>query len=318
MIKEIRILSGRHRGAVLPLTAGTWRIGCDDAASVHISDWRHAPVSLTIAEDGHVFWQADGAAEAVAVTEHQTIHFEDIALSIGAADSAAAEAATPAAVPAGAPVATEPGRNKRRWLALGALAMPAALLSSALLAMQPPHADPGTPLDSVRRRLPALLAGIGQGALQVNQQDGLIVVQGVVRSGAEAGAVRSLLREVAPEHAVAHLAIVNEVLASITESLHESTLKPRYEGKGVFVVTGTTRDSALVQRRLAQLAADLGPAVSRLDAQVTEVRPGWSVADSDSALDIGELRYVQSLDGSKHFPGAAMVAADPVAVAAPH
>lgn len=51
---------------------------------------------------------------------------------------------------------------------------------------------------------------------------------------------------------------------------------------------------------------------------MTEARPGWRVADSDSALDAGGLRYVQSLDGSKHFPGAAMAAADPVAVATAH
>ncbi|WP_343732510.1 hypothetical protein [Duganella sp.] len=312
MIKEIRILSGRHRGATLPLTAGSWRIGCDDAAAVHISDWQHAAVNLTIAEDGRICWQADGATDAVAVTEHQIIHFDAIALCIGAVGGDAAEPALPVAA------AATPERHKRRWLALSALAVPAALLSSALLAMQPPHADPGTPLDGLRRRLPALLAGIGQGALQVHQQDGLIVVQGVVRDGAEAGAVRSLLHEVAPERSVAHLAIVNEVLASITESLREPTLTPHYEGKGIFVVSGTTRDSAVVRRRLAQLAADLGPAVTRLDAQVTEVRPGWSVADSDSALDTDGVRYVQSLDGSKHFPGAPMAAAAPVAVATPH
>lgn len=316
MIKEIRILSGRHRGAALPLTAGSWRIGCDDAAAVHISDWQHAAVNLTIAEDGRISWQADGATDAVAVSEHQIIHFDAIALSIGALDSGTAELAPPVTV--AAPTVAAPERHKRRWLALSALAVPAALLSSALLAMQPPHADPGTPLDGLRRRLPALLAGIGQGALQVHQQDGLIVVQGVVRDGAEAGAVRSLLHEVAPERSVAHLAIVNEVLASITESLREPTLTPHYEGKGIFVVSGTTRDSAVVRRRLAQLAADLGPAVTWLDAQVTEVRPGWSVADSDSALDTNGVRYVQSLDGSKHFPGAAMVAADPVAVATSH
>jgi type III secretion protein D len=162
----------------------------------------------------------------------------------------------------------------------------------------------------VRPDIPALLAGIGQGGLHVSQRDGLTVVQGVVATGADADAVRDLLRRAAPDHAVAHLAVVNDVLASIGESLHEPTLKAGYAGNGRFIVSGTTRDGATVQRRLAQLAADLGPAVTRLDADVTEVRPGWSMADSDSALDAGGLRYVQSLDGSKHFPGASMAAHD--------
>jgi len=299
MIKHIRILTGRHRGASLELAAGTWRIGCDDDAAVHISDWQHAPIDLTIGADGSISWRAgDGAATGVA--DGEALHFGDVALSVGGPETAAA-----------APVPVPPGRRRprRRWLALGAVAVPATLLSTALLAMQP--ASPiAAAQDGVRADIPALLARMGQGGLRVGERDGLTVVQGVVRTSADADAVRDLLRRVAPGHAVAHLAVVNDVLASIGESLHEPTLKAAYAGNGNFVVTGTTRDGATVQRRLAQLAADLGPAVGRLDANVTEVRPGWSVADSDSALDAGGLRYVQSLDGSKHFPGASMAAPD--------
>ena len=319
MIKEIRILSGRHSGAVLRLAAGTWRIGADDAAGVHISDWQHAPVSLTIAEDGRMCWRGDDAAEtAVDIAEHQSLQFNDIALSIGDPDHVVA---TPLCV--AAPVESEAPAGRgglTRWLALGGVAVPAAMLSTALLAMQPAAVSPAGPgLDSLRRQMPGLLAGIGQAGLQVHQQNGLIVVQGVVRTSADATAVRDLLRRSAPGHAVAHLAVVNDVLASITESLREPTLNAGYAGDGRFVVTGTTRDAAVMRRQLAQLAADLGPAVRQLESRATEVRPGWSVADSDSALDTGGLRYVQSLDGSKHFPTPALVAdADPAALAAAH
>ena len=301
MIKHIRILTGRHRGASLELAAGTWRIGCDDDAAVHISDWQHAPIDLTIGADGSISWRAgDGAATGVAAGE--ALHFGDVALRGGGP-----EAETAAAAPAPASPVRRP---RRRWLALGAVAVPATLLSTALLAMPPASPTAAAAHDGVRADIPALLARMGQGGLRVGERDGLTVVQGVVRTSADADAVRDLLRRVAPGHAVAHLAVVNDVLASIGESLHEPTLKAAYAGNGNFVVTGTTRDGATVQRRLAQLAADLGPAVGRLDANVTEVRPGWSVADSDSALDAGGLRYVQSLDGSKHFPGASMAAPD--------
>lgn len=320
MIKEIRILSGRHRGAALRLAAGSWRIGADDTASVHISDWRHAPVTLTIAEDGRIFWSGADSDTAVPVAEHQTIDFDDIALSIGDPDHVVASAPADVAATLVPEAAPQPSRNGlTRWLALGAVAVPAAMLSTALLAMQPARTTPAPQLDSLRRQMPQLLAGIGQAGLQVSEQDGLIVVRGVVRNSADAAAVRNLLRRNAPDHAVAHLAIVNDVLASITESLREPTLNARYDGDGRFVVTGTTRDGAVVRKHLAQLAADLGPAVRQLDARVTEVRPGWSVADSDSALDAGGLRYVQSLDGSKHFPAPALSAdADTTALAVAH
>jgi type III secretion protein D len=301
MNKHIRILSGRHRGASLQLAPGTWRIGCDDAAAVHISDWAHATIDVTIDADGGIRLQ-DGDA-TIDVVEHETLHFDGIALCIG--DPATEPAAEVAVEAAALPVRR---RTSRRWFALGAVAVPATLLSTALLAMQPASAPAAR--GGLRPDIPALLAGIGQGGLRVSQRDGLTVVQGVVATGADADAVRDLLRRAAPGHAVAHLAVVNDVLASIGESLHEPTLKADYAGNGRFIVTGTTRDGATVQRRLAQLAADLGPAVGRLDADVTEVRPGWSVADSDSALDAGGLRYVQSLDGSKHFPGASMAAHD--------
>lgn len=322
MIKEIRILSGRHRGAALRLAPGTWRIGADDAAGVHISDWLHAPVTLTIAEDGRMCWSGgDATADTpVAIVEHQTLQFNDISLSIGDPDHVVdTPRCVAASVVSDAPAPAARG-GLTRWLALGAVAVPAAMLSTALLAMQPVHVSPAAPqLDSLRRQMPGLLAGIGQTGLQVNEQNGLIVVRGVVRSGADASAVRDLLRRTAPDHAVAHLAIVNDVLASITESLREPTLNASYAGDGRFVVTGTTRDSAVVRKHLAQLAADLGPAVRLLESRVTEVRPGWSVADSDSALDTGGLRYVQSLDGSKHFPTPALSAdADPAALAVAH
>ncbi|HWW69550.1 MAG TPA: hypothetical protein VN089_06410, partial [Duganella sp.] len=99
MIKEIRILSGRHRGAALQLAAGSWRIGADDTASVHISDWRHAPVTLTIAEDGRICWTGADTDAAVPVAEHQTIDFDDIALSIGDPGQAIATAPADAAAP---------------------------------------------------------------------------------------------------------------------------------------------------------------------------------------------------------------------------
>lgn len=298
MNKHIRILSGRHRGASLQLAPGTWRIGCDDAAAVHISDWAHATIDVTIDADGRIRLH-DGEA-TIDVVEHETLHFDGIDLCIG-------DPATESAVEAAAPLPVR-RRPPRRWLALGAVAVPATLLSTALLAMQPASAPAARA--GLRPDIPALLAGMGQGGLRVSQRDGMTVVQGVVATGADADAVRDLLRRTAPNHAVAHLAVVNDVLASIGESLHEPTLKAGYAGNGRFVVTGTTRDGATVQRRLAQLAADLGPAIARLDADITEVRPGWSVADSDSALDAGGLRYVQSLDGSKHFPGGAMAAHD--------
>ena len=308
MIKQIRILSGRHRGAALRLAAGSWRIGADDTASIHISDWRHAPVTLTIAEDGRICWTGADGDTAVPVAEHQTIEFDDIALSIGDPDQVVATVpADVAALPVTEAAATPSRNGLTRWLALGAVAVPAAMLSTALLAMQPAHVSPAAPrLESLRRQMPGLLAGIGQAGLQVSEQNGLIVVQGVVRNSADAIAVRDLLSRTAQDKAIAHLAIVNEVIASITESLREPTLNASYAGDGRFIVTGTTRDSGVVRKHLTQLAADLGPAVRQLEARVTEVRPGWSVADSDSALDAGGLRYVQSLDGSKHFPTPAL------------
>ncbi|MEO5934314.1 MAG: hypothetical protein ABIQ08_12295, partial [Duganella sp.] len=257
MIKQIRILSGRHRGAALRLAAGSWRIGADDTASIHISDWRHAPVTLTIAEDGRICWTGADGDTAVPVAEHQTIEFDDIALSIGDPDQVVATAPADVAALPVAEAAAQPSRNGlTRWLALGAVAVPAAMLSTALLAMQPAHVSPAAPrLESLRRQMPGLLAGIGQAGLQVSEQNGLIVVQGVVRNSADAIAVRDLLSRTAQDKAIAHLAIVNEVIASITESLREPTLNASYAGDGRFIVTGTTRDSGVVRKHLTQLAA---------------------------------------------------------------
>jgi len=120
MNKHIRILSGRHRGASLQLAPGTWRIGCDDAAAVHISDWAHAAIDVTIDADGRIRLHDGGAT--VDVVEHETLHFDGIALCIGDPE------AEPAAAPSAESAAVLPTRRRppRRWLALGAVAVHAA------------------------------------------------------------------------------------------------------------------------------------------------------------------------------------------------
>lgn len=143
MIKEIRILSGRHRGAARRLAAGSWRIGADDTASVHISDWHHAPVTLTIAEDCRICWSGADSDTVVPVAKHQAIDFDDIALSIGDPDHVVAGAPADQAATLVPEAAPQPSRNGlTRWLALGAVAVPAAMLSTALLAMQPARTTP--------------------------------------------------------------------------------------------------------------------------------------------------------------------------------
>jgi type III secretion protein D len=316
MMKEIRILTGLHTGARIQLATGIWKIGSDENADVQISDWQHATIQLEIEESGRTAWiAADTDGPGASLADMQPLRFDGIVLCSGDPvatwpdDAALLEKLMPAAaaeasgmampVPASMPAA---GKRQKRWLVFGSAAMTMACISSALLLGNPSQADILPSNEIVLLQIQDMLVKLHQRELEAMARGDLIVVQGMVSSSADAVAVKQMLQKVAPSKSLADFAIVNDVIANIQDSLHDPALKVSYSGKGNFIVTGGARSVAAVQKTVAQIGADFGSSVKRIEAVVTPAPHNWAVADSDSALVADSLQYMQSLDGSKHFP----------------
>jgi type III secretion protein D len=128
-----------------------------------------------------------------------------------------------------------------------------------------------------------------------------IVVHGLVRSNADAIAVKEMLQKIAPSNSLVDISNVADVIANIQDSVHDAAVKVGYEGDGKFNVTGAVRSVAAMQKTVAQIEVDFGSSI-KISLNVTPAAQKWDVADSESALVSGSLQYVQAVDGSKHFP----------------
>ena len=314
MEKEIRILTGLHAGARMRLAEGNWRIGNEDSADVQITDWQHAAVTLRIHENGNATWtESCSDAPGIALAELLPIRFEEIALCVGdpakawpddtalldtlrpPVTSEAADLSKPAPTPATT-------RRPKGWQVFsGGFVLAVACAGTVLLTEQPSHAKALPSSELMLRRVNELLPRLNQNELEAVAQGDLIVVRGLVGSSADAIAVRQMLDKVAPSRSLTDIANVRDVIANIQESLRDSALKVSYAGKGQFLVTGSARNPAAVEKTVAQIEKDFGAGVKRIQVKLTQQRRSWPIADSNSALVADSLQYVQSQDGSKHF-----------------
>ena len=320
MSKEIRILTGTHAGATLQMAPGLWTVGSGESTDVQVSDWTHAQVALEIAADGSVTCITAGTdGPGLPVADLQPLRFGDIVLCIG--DAAAdwpedadllAKLDAPAEVPETAELAelgetsaavhtARSPKQPRRWLFAGGTALVVTAASAAFLPSQTSQAtvlpSSATLLQKVRNEL----AAAHQDELNAQLEGDRIVVHGMVRGHGDAIAVKEMLRRIAPTNSLVDFTDVADVIANIQDSVHDSAVKVRYEGKGVFSVSGAVRSVAAVQKTVSQVEADVGPGV-KIVQNVTLAAQRWDVADSESALVSGSLQYVQAVDGSKHFP----------------
>ncbi|RFP09354.1 hypothetical protein D0T25_24190 [Duganella sp. BJB488] len=309
MTKEIRVLTGVHRGAALRLSPGRWQIGADPTADIQLSDWRQAPLLLLIGQDGGTRTQADDADAAERpLADMRAVRFGDIVLCLGDADApwpddaALLEQLEPVATTVAAVPVPARGRPAAHWLmALGAVLGLAT--GGVAIYSQPSRADDLPRHDQLLRQVRQQLLQLRQPDLEALVQGDLIVVRGLVGNSAQAAAVRQMLQSLAPTQSLADIATVSDVIANIQDTLRDHGLRVGYEGQGRFVVDGSSARAAELNQTVTQLAADFGPDVKQIRGRITPLRRDWAAGNNDSALATDALQYVQAQDGSKHFPG---------------
>lgn len=312
-MKQLRILTGQHAGAQLPLTRRSYRIASDEEADLQISDWDQAPLILSCVEEGSDMSPAlhligdDGLpqGEVARLADFVPRRFGDVVLCAGPAEATWPKDVDLMAAlmrPAEAVVAAVVERPRWMGLKFGALVLGAVLLVGfvSVLSLQTNATANAVPPPSPSERVHQALRQTGVSGLSVRAVDRRLVVEGLLNSTAEMARVRTALQPFGEDLLLHRYAAATDVVRQIADALGRPGLRVTHRGAGVFAVDGQDLDPAQVRVEAARIAADVGPLVARLEVDVAERLPASRVRVG-AMLGGDELQYVQTADGTKHL-----------------
>lgn len=306
-MKHLRILTGAHAGVQIRLDRDAYVVSKDHDADLRISDWKHAPIRLTV-EAGrpvtlHVC-DSDAKAGAPLGTLEDLMprRFNDIILCTGSADAAWPPDYRLLEKMLRAPKRDASKQSKGHgWRAPALCGAAALLLASALLSIHAPSAEANAvQSEPLARRVAKALYTAGASGLTVRKEGERVSVEGMVADEASAARVRTVLLPFAPDVVTQKFSAATDIERAIADALANPGLSVHYRGDGVFVVTGSSVDMDKVRGMLRRIANDLGPAVARIDVEAQDIPPPGRLP-AGAVLSSGNLEYVQTRDGTKHL-----------------
>jgi type III secretion protein D len=317
-MKQLRVLTGRHAGAQLLLTAPTYRIGADDQADIQIVDWSAEPLVLDVREDGQLVSIAlESAATAAAGATAEALkaagrlledfvprRFGDVVLCVGPEDGN---------WPADMLLLErlmkpqEPEVIKKAPSKLPTVFIAVCLITAVMAGGYTQVVSKNATAAKVRAPVEPLLAQVQRAVfpaappgLRVAALGDRVLVEGLLSNSAEVVALRDMLSRFPAEQIEHRYAAANDVAQSISDALASPDLSVAYRGRGVFAVTGRTTQPEKLRQSASRIAADLAPLVSSIDVVAAEAQAPDRVP-VEAMLSIDGLQYVQTRDGAKHL-----------------
>ncbi len=314
-MKKLRILTGLHAGAHISLNHGEHVVSRADDADIHITDWKHEPIRLTADEQGSAVnvMVLDPASDTVtpldALEDLVPRQFKDIVLCIGPAN-------TP--WPSDLKLMEKLMRPQQRKPAAkngkkqGGLPSPRALVCmvgasimllsgfAGLVVSMSSKAEARRPGESLLGKVQRAVHATQALGVIVRNEQGRVVVEGLVDTGADAAKLRAALQTFPKDSVLQRVASAADMAQSITDALANPGLSVVYRGDGNFLVTGSSLDLERVRSSLRRIAGDLGPLVGRIDIAAKELPPPETVPVG-ALMSSDDLNYVQTRDGTKHL-----------------
>lgn len=303
MTMQLRVLTGTHAGARLDLVPGSYSLGADPETNIRIDDWPGCSLIIEVDHDGQTRYRSDTVAETPFVPL-QPVRFGSLVLCVG--DSAADWPDDVALLERllSPPTPKTPrllGRKSLRAVVGAVLALAAAAL---LPSLQPAfRSDAATPqrLENQVNQTRALLKRMGLTEAHAEQVGTRVRIEGLVASSADAARLRTQLQR-HHQTASVNVVVVDEVLATLRDTLADRDLTVRYDGNGVFSVSGSSDNAERATTRINDLRSDFGPEVRALHVEITQQDPAVKPpANYDAALLADGLHYVETPDGTKHL-----------------
>ncbi|AZR29500.1 HrpD5 family protein [Xanthomonas vasicola] len=303
MTIQLRVLTGIHAGARLDLVPGTHSLGADPQTDIRIDDWPGSSLIIEVDHDGQIRYRSE-TLPATPFGELQPVRFGPLVLCVG---DAAADWPDDVVLLERllSPAATQAPRTPQRKAVRAVVGAVLALAAAALIpSLQPAfRSDAATPqhVGNQVNQARALLKQLGFGEARVEQVGTHVRIEGLVNSSADAARLRTQLQR---DHQAAsvNVVVVDEVLATLRDTLADPSLSVRYDGKGVFSVTGSSDNAERASSRITDLRSDLGPEIRALHVEITQQDPALKPpANYDAALLADGLHYVETPDGTKHL-----------------
>ena len=322
--KRLRVLSGRHAGACLELEPGEHTIGAAHDNDIAISDWTAPTQVLHVDEQGGVQLQGGASGQVRAdvpgiaagtdllaglLRDLQPASFGDIVICMGPADGdwptdlqllARLFAPPVMAVPA---IKPRP-RRAAAYAASGGAAVVVAFCLVAVMVQARPQLEAQPPVRgaAASEALRQALAARGIRGLQVRNDGGVISVDGMVETREQGRTAHDLITELqATADARPRFAVVEDVMESIRSSVGLPAALVTYGGDGVFSLTAQVPDPDRARAAISRVAADLAPAVKRIDVTLDQTEVSKKAVSVLSTFSDGDVTVVQTKDGSKYF-----------------
>jgi|GEM_PF-1187683 len=326
-MKQLRVLTGRHAGTDLTLSAGRYRISSDPEADIQIIDWTDEELTLELSQSGEDMTTATftlgTSGRAGAFVDFIPNKFAEIVLCLGSVlreqwpsdisllqslldprspTASDADTVDKAAQESTAAQKTEPtARGKRRWLPWAAVSAAVvmaggfyAVVSNAARAAQ--EREPKEP--PIARAQRAIERSGVHGVIAKKMPNG-VVVEGMLATGSEVARLRAELSEF-PAGTIQHrYAAASEIAQNISEALGAPGIRVSYVSHGDFLVTGEAVYAKKLQSDAQRLLNDLAPLVRSIQVTVTDLPPPQKMP-TGAMLQADGMEYVQSRDGTKY------------------
>lgn len=330
-MKQLRVLTGRHAGAQLLLTALTYRVAADEQADIQIVDWSSEPLVLDIREEGQVVAIAMESADVAAVgaanaqdlkaagrlfEDFVPRRFGDVVLCVGPEDGdwpadmqLLERLMKPAAVAAPVQKSRAPG------VFIAVCVVTSVLVGgyTAVVSRNATAAKVRVPEEPLLSQVRSAVFPTAPPGLRVMALGQRVLVEGLLANSAEVAALRELLARFPAEQIEHRYAAANDVAQSISDALSSPELAVAYRGRGVFAITGRTTQPDKLRLAVSRIATDLAPLVSSIDVVAAEAQAPDRVP-VEAMLSSDGLQYVQTRDGAKHLsllPGPTVESIDP-------
>jgi type III secretion protein D len=319
-MKSLRILTGVHAGAQVSLTAGTYRIGVDEAADIRLTDWVGPDAQLDLNEAGLAnIWRVTEPGEqdqlssgvVILLTDFVPMQFDELVVCIGPEGEVWPSDVDLLSTLLASPVKHELAsvrqqqKRRRKTAAIAGLALLGGIIVAGVLlgTMQLSKAAyPRDPADRARQ-IELALSQAHYTDLHVQISGSAVVVSGLVSTPADDIAVRTLLQRVAPFGVERRYDDAQLDARSIEDSISIDGIHTEYIGKGKFAITGEVAAEGQLESALARVRSDLSPNIKQIIVRATQTA---HAAPEDSQkysemVSSDNVEYVETPDGVKHI-----------------
>jgi type III secretion protein D len=314
-MKQLRVLTGRHAGVQLSLSASEYRISADEQADIQILDWQAEPLLIELKEDNVIAFAlesrhlAQPSAGAMEVFEDFVPRrFGDVVLCTGDHDAAwptdmelLERLMRPVAAVVEAVKALPKPRRAARLVSACAAASVAVIGIFAVVVSRNVEAAkarvaPEPLLGQVWR---AVTTG-GFSGVTARTVGDRVVVEGLLADGSAVVALGQALARFPADRIDRRYASAADVAQSISDALPMPGLEVTYRGHGVFAVGGRVTELDRLRDAAKRVGTDLAPLVQGIEVVATEA-PAPDRVPVGAMLATDGLQYVQTRDGVKHL-----------------